>query len=368
MTKQVVIPGATWGDVFVSNGCIGCAYDNGPTIIVDFYSLTITNELVKVGMRTFEFNERLLFVRACEDRFGNVAVAGQGQVSGRFRYIGLRGVPDVHTYGTNVCDIDSSLNWCVQISPEGYLLNDNIQRLLPHEIWGSSQGMIQLLNGQPIWSDLARTSQPGMLYPYYEADVYIGEGATDPAHIQAIESGVSKNIYNGVAERPRSAYDTGNNVFAIASRSGTGVLFQFMRRPLVDVTVVIPPDPIPPDPEPEPPDPEDPTMPWNCVLPPQDVVRDYIYNPLRKFCQDYTVPPSGNNPDYPPGTKPYVNDEIHVNGLFMSDGLGYFQWGDTSGFVKTLVNPEDTRPWNEKAPAALNSLIKYMKQRVGDFT
>lgn len=367
MSQRVNIPGATWGDVFVSNGCIGCAYDLINAVVIEFYSLDpVTNQIVnKAPSRSFNFDENILFVRATENRYGALALCGQGHSTGKFRYSGLLNIPDVLTYGTSPCDVvakdDGSFVWAVQISGEGYLLNSNEQKLLPHEIWGTSQGMIQLLNGQPVWADLVRASIPEMFYPYWEATIYVGEGRTDPAHVQALEAGKQKNILNQVAARPRAAYDSANNVFALASRSDEGVSFNFFRLPLPDLSV--PPDPIPPDPEPEPE-----PMPWNCVLPPQDIVRDYIYNPLRNFCQTYKVPPSGNNPAYPPGSMPYVNDEIHVNGLYMSDGLGYFQWGDTSAFVKKLVNPEDTRPWNQKAPDALNSLIKYMKERVGDFT
>lgn len=366
MSNRVLIPGSTWGDVFVSNGCIGCAYDLSNSVVVEFYSLDpVTNKVVeKAPYRSFNFDENILFVRATENRYGALALCGQGHSTGKFRYSGLLNVPDVLTYGTQPCDVvatdDGSFIWSVQISGEGYLLNSNEQKILPHEIWGTSQGMIQLLNGQPVWSDLVRASIPEMFFPFLETSIYVGEGRTDPAHVQALEAGKQKNILNQVADRPRAAYDSANNVFAIASRSNEGVSFNFSRLPLPDLNP-IPPDPIPPEPEPEP-------MPWTCVLPPQDVVRDYIYTPLRKFCQDYTVPPTGNNPAYPPGSKPYVNDEIHVNGLFMSDGLGYFQWGDTSAFVKTLVNPEDTRAWPDKAKAATDSLFKYMKQRVGDFT
>lgn len=249
---NVTIGQATWGDVFPSSdGYIGCAYDLNTSVAIEYYKI-VDNKLVKRNSsRLFPFTEKILFVRAAENDMGNTAVGGQGQDTGKFRTSGLFNVPDVPTYGTSVCDIvptPTGFIWCVQISGEAYLLNSNEQKFLPHNIWGSSQGIIQVLNGQPVWADLVRTSQPGMLFPFNENGIYVGEGATDPAHIQAIENGIGKNIFNGIAERPRCA--SVGKLFAVASRGPAGVTFNFYTLPLPNLDVVIPPDP---NPEPEPP-------------------------------------------------------------------------------------------------------------------
>ena len=282
---NVTIGGSTWGDVFPSkDGYIGCAYDLGNAIKIDYYKI-VNNELVKrQDSRSFSFNETVLFCRAAENDFGNTAVGGQGQVTGKFVTAGLFNVPDVLTYGTNVCDIvptPTGFSWVVQISGEGYLQDSNEQKLLPHQIWGSSQGIIQLLNGQPVWSDLARATQPGMLYPFNQDGIYVGEGATDPAHIQAIENGIGKNIFNGIAERPRAACI--GNLFAVASRSGAGVTFNFYTLPLPNLDVV------PPDPEPEP------EPPVSNPLPPAVIAT------LDRFFAAKCPPDSNGNPKPPLG-------------------------------------------------------------------
>ncbi len=218
-----------------------------------------------------------------------------------------------------------------------------------------------MLRGQPVWADLARASIPRMLYPFNQDSVFVGEGAADPPHVEALEDDVSKNIYNGYAARPRACYDQINNIFAVAARSKNGVNFHFFSRPLPNLNVEVPPvePPVEPPPVVEPPETEKPEEPdeMACtpVVPQQDVIARST-EAIRQFCQTYEFN----------GQKPYVHDEIHENGLFLSDGLLYFMMSDTGLWAKILMNPDDKRPWEEKRQAADNALFSYMRQRVGD--
>lgn len=94
-------------------------------------------------------------------------------------------------------------------------------------------------------------------------------------------------------------------------------------------------------------------MPCTPVVPQQNIIRDSTDN-IRRFCQEFTLAD---------GSKPYANDEIHENGLFLSDGLLYFMMSDTGLWAKILMNPDDKRPWNEKRIAADNALFDYMRKR-----
>ena len=369
---MINIPGAFWGDVFVAgNGVIGCVYDLGLNVIIEYFVLNSKGEeVVRGDLEIIPFEERVLFVVGDKNGIGQVVVMGQGEHTGNF----LAGSIDnsfhpkpLTTYGTHVCDLNPSFSgfrYVVQISPTEYY-DSAVDGNLLVPVSGTSQGIIQLFRGEPIWSDLARESIPEMFYPFRQGEtVYIGEGRTDPPHIQALENGMQKNIYNGVAARPRCAYDEESNIFAIASHGSNGVNFHLFRRPFKDVSVVVPPVEPPIDPPIEPPiDPEEPNMPCTPIVPQQNIIADSTAA-IRNFCQNYVAPPHAL-PEYA-NTKPYANDEIHQNGLFLSDGLLYFMMSDTGLWAKILMNPDDKRDWNTKRESADAALFDYMRRRVGD--
>lgn len=357
---STTFPGALWGDVFVSSpGVIACAYDSGDDIFIERFQL-VGDELFAVGpSNIFHFDEHILYVRAARNFIGQILVMGQGNESGTLygkTNDGLSLVP-MKTYGTHSCALEGladRFHYAVQVSETEYydsVLNQF--NLIP--VPGTSQGLIQFWDGSPIWSDLARATIAQMYWPHRSSDVFVGEGASDPAHIQVLEAGVQKNVFNGFAARPRSCYDEDSNTFAIVARGSTGVDLHLFRRPMKDLTIVvpIPPDPIPPDPV----DPEEPEEPMACtpVVPPQDIIAQSM-DSLRRFCQTYEFQ----------GNKPYVNDEIHENGLFIADGLIYFMMSDTGNWAKVLMNPDDKRPWHEKQASADAALYDYMRRRVGD--
>ena len=256
--SSVTKPG-TWGDVFVdANGVIGCAYDTITGILIEYYTLVnqdghdvptlIRNDFIQLG-------ERPLFSRVDKNNLGHILGMGQGAVTGKFLFKSIGGNypnPNKFTYGTSVCDLvatPTGFRYIVQVSASHYYDSAYDTELpIPGVIWGTSNGFIQLLDG-PIWADLERAAVPEMFYPYDQLGIKVGEGRTDPAHIQALESGKQKNIYNGIAERPRCCYDGQSNIFAISSRSPQGVTFNFLRLPLPDVSVIIlPPNPDPTEP------------------------------------------------------------------------------------------------------------------------
>ncbi len=257
---NITISNSTWGDVFVSSpGLIGCVYDLGLDIIVDFYSV-INGTLRKKDSIIFNFTERILFARGDKNNLGNILVMGQGLTTGKFRLQSLGGdynppVP-LTTYGTHICDlrpIPNDFHYVVQVGNTIYYDSMTEKTYpIPGLPTGTSQGIIQLFGTEIRWSDLWRTAIPEMLYPFFSGDIYIGEGRSDPAHIQALEGGIQKNIFNGVAERPRACYDESSNLFVTSSRSKAGVTFNFFNLPLPNLDVVVPPVPIPPNPEPTP--------------------------------------------------------------------------------------------------------------------
>lgn len=364
---MINIPGALWGDVFVAGyEVIGCAYDRDDSVVIEYYKMSGEGDEIQI-IRAYEdtviaFDEKVLHVRADTDGH-DIRVMGQGAGTGKFMINGPDN-PGLLTYGTHSCDLDNRLNYIVQVSTTHYY--DSLSGAfhpIPEVIHGTSNGFIQLLpGGIPVWADLARASISEMLYPFSESNVYVGEGAADPAHIQAREDGVQKNIYLGYAARPRAAWDSASNTFAVAARSESGVNFHFFRRPLTDLTVVIPPVEPPVEPPPiEPPvePPVEPEEPMACtpVVPPQDVVQRSL-DSLRQFCQTYCFPG--------PDDHPYKADEIHENGLFIADGLIYFMMSDTGNWAKTLMNPDDKRDWESKRISADNALFDYMRRRVGD--
>lgn len=493
--SSITKPG-TWGDVFVDEtGVIGCAYDTISGITIDFYDVDDIDNPVKIETSLLNMGERCLFARVDRNGLGHILGMGQGAVTGKFLFKSIGGNypdPNKSTYGTSVCDLlptPTSFRYVVQISASHYYDSAyGVDLPIPGVIWGTSNGIIQLLDG-PQWADLERKSTPEMFYPFDQLGIKVGEGRTDPAHIQALESDVQKNIYNGIAERPRCCYDGRSNTFAVASRSTAGVTFNFYKLPLPNLNVEVPPvepptepgeppvmaglpdkviatldkffaaNPLPigedkirevvidadeqvafehpkegwgtkradkgrpvskdslsrltggklfiwdlvsgagtnsptlvyktaqsqdvtgqvyigpgdpldggavftPQnhlngtvPTPIPPTPIPPTTDCKPVVPSQDVVRDSL-NLLRNFCQTYEFN----------GTKPYVNDEIHMNGLFISDGLIYFMMSDTGLWAKVLMDPTDTRDWTAKREAADAALQKYMKNRVGDMS
>lgn len=364
---MIHIANALWGDVFVvADGVIGCAYDLGTRVLVELFKL-IDDKPMPIGeLISFDFDEHVLFVVGAKNGVNEIVVMGQGNDSGRFLAQSTKGfIPRLlTTYGTHsvaVMPTQGSFDYVVQVGPTTFYDSfTNSIRPIPPKILGTSNGIIQLWNDEIVWADLVRTAIPNMYYPFRQADVYVGEGASDPPHIQALERGVQKNIYNGFAARPRAAYDVVSNTFAVAARAENGVDFHFFRRPLKDLSVVIPPiePPIPPVIPPVEPD-----MPCTPVVPPQDVVKRSL-DDLRQFCQNY-VAPDNALPEYA-GKKPYVNDEIHENGLFIADGLIYFMMSDTGRWAQVLMNPDDKRDWETKRHAADKALQDYMKARVGD--
>lgn len=98
-----------------------------------------------------------------------------------------------------------------------------------------------------------------------------------------------------------------------------------------------------------------PVPPMSCtpVVPTQDIIKASTDN-IRNFCQTFQAPD---------GSYPYMNDEIHENGLFLSDGLLYFMMSDTGLWAKVLMNPDDKTPWPEKRIKADNALFDYMRAR-----
>jgi hypothetical protein len=367
MNSSITAPNSLWGDVFTcGNGVIGCAYDLLNNVAIEFHQLQ-DDKMVLINTGIVPFNEHVLFVRACQNGRGRILVAGQGNTSGRF----LAGILNdefnhrlLTTYGTHsvaVSPTQYGFDYVVQVSTTEYYDSfSNTYYLIPSAIWGTSNGIIQLRNGQPIWADLVRTSIPEMQYPFRQNDVYVGEGAADPPHIQALENDIQKNIFNGYAARPRCAFDAEANIFAVASRSVAGVTFNFFERPLTDVTVVVPEPPIP---EPEPPIPEPPDMACTPVAPGHDIIAASM-SALREFCQNYVAPPHAL-PEYA-GKKPYENDEIHENGLFLADGLLFFILGNTGRWAQIMMNPDDKRPPEEKRQSADAALHEYMRARCGD--
>jgi hypothetical protein len=357
---------ALWGDVFAcGGGVIGCAYDNGFDVIIEFLDL---HGNACRGTQVVEFDEQVLYVRADINAVGEILVMGQGNESGRFLSRSVGGsvnLPARLTYGTHACDLDSNFNYVVQVSTTEYFDSlSNTYRLIPSEIYGTSNGIIQFRDGVPVWADLARLAIPQMVYPYRQNDIYTGEGATDPPHIQVLEGSTQKIVYYGWAARPRCAFDASANVFAICARGEHGVNFHFFSLPFTDLAppVVVEPPPVVVEPppveviEPPPVEPEEPDdMACTPVVPPQDVIQRSM-DSLRQFCQTYEFQ----------GNKPYVNDEIHENGLFIADGLIYFMMSDTGNWAKTLMNPDDKRDWESKRVSADNALFDYMRRRVGD--
>lgn len=252
---------AIWGDVFVAgNGRIGCVYDLGIDVIVDFMAIE-GGILKKKDSMIFNFTEKVLFARGDKNNLGHILVMGQGQASGKFRLKSSGGNYDppttLTTAATQVCDlvpIDNSFRYAVQISPTMYY-DSATQRthVIPNLPQGTSQGIIQIYGTEIRWSDIWRAVVPQMGYPFQVDDVFIGEGATDPHHIQALEGSTQKNIWWGTADRPRAAYDANHNIFATASRGPAGVTFNFFNRPLPDLGIIPNPNPEPePEPEPEP--------------------------------------------------------------------------------------------------------------------
>ena len=510
--SSVTKPG-TWGDVFVgTDGLIGCAYDVANGILIDYYDLSDINHPGRIESDFIDMGERPLFARVDMNNLGHILGMGQGAVTGKFLIKSIGGNypdPNKSTYGTNVCDLfptPTGFRYVVQISASHYYDSGyGVDMPIPGIIWGTSQGIIQLLDG-PMWSDIERTTVPQMFYPFDQLGIKVGEGTSDPAHIQAREAGVQKNIYNGIAERPRCCYDGQSNIFAVASRSGAGVTFNFFRLPLPNLTIVVPEPKPDPKPEPQPmaslpdkviatldkffaakcgkyddgslappigednvrnliidadeqvafefpnegwgtkradagrpvskdslarstggklfiwdlvsgagtehptftyknansqdvtgqvyigpgdnldggrkftpqnhltgtvptpnptPTPTPTPVPTKPVVPPQNVIRDSL-NLLRNFCQTYVAPPDAF-PQYA-NTKPYNSDELHIGGLFISDGLIYFMMSDTGLWAKTLMDPTDNRDWTAKREAADAALYKYMKNRVGDMS
>lgn len=343
---NITMSGALWGDVFIAgNGLIGCAYDSGNLVLIDYFAFNGESISYKYS-QTLQFDERVLFIRAAKNRLGHVLVMGQGNKSGNFCIKSIGGnYPDPHysTYGTHVCDLyptDTGFEYVVVISTTQYF-DSGVGRTFNLPVPGTSQGIVQLLPTTVRWADIVRTDVPEMLYPFIEEGIYVGEGASDPPHIQALEGTEQINVEDAVANRPRCCYDEQSNTFAIVASSNAGVTFYFYNLPLKKENPVA----------------------CTPVVPPQNIIADSTAA-IRNFCQNY-VAPSNSLPEYV-GRKPYVGDEIHQNGLFLSDGILYFMMSDTGRWAQVLMNPDDKRDWDSKRRAADDALFHYMKARVGD--
>ena len=359
--------GGAWGDIFSNRtGFMNLVYPVGNDVKVE----TVSRVGESLEIKTIHFPEPVLYVRAAANN-GSILVCGQAANSGKF-LIGGIGVsipdPKLVTYGTHPCDVifdGNFFRFVCQVSTVNYYDSfDQAFHTIP--VPGTSQGIIQILQSGPQWSDLVRTMIPGMLYPYEMPNLFIGEGAGDPPHIECLDGPENINIFVGHAERPRAAC-IDNNLLGIASRDSQGTFFLLYERPYPNYYIppVEPPIEPPVEPPVEPPiDPEEPDdMPCTPVVPPQDVIKRST-DSIRQFCQSY-VAPDNALPEYA-GRKPYEADEIHENGLFLSDGLLYFMMSDTGNWAKTLMNPDDKRDWESKRVSADNALFNYMKERVGD--
>lgn len=94
---------------------------------------------------------------------------------------------------------------------------------------------------------------------------------------------------------------------------------------------------------------------------------------LREFCMNYAVSEHGTSPEYPPGTKPYLNNTIQskftladgtqLEGLFVADGLEYFI---LETWAPIMMDPDDISGWDNKRARADAALQDYMRRRVGD--
>ena len=186
-------------------------------------------------------------------------------------------------------------------------------------------------HGRPVSKDSLAQLTPEGLFIW---DLVSGAGGNEPTFVykKATAQGITGQIYIG----PGDPLD-GGAVFTPQNHLGG---------------VVIPPVDPPP-------------VNTDCtpVVPTQNIIQDSLFV-LRQFCQGYIAPPNAL-PEYA-NTKPYVNDEIHDNGLFIGDGLIYFMMSDTGNWAKTLMNPTDKRDWDTKRRAADAALQSYMRKRVGD--
>src|SRR5690348_2306810 len=81
--------------------------------------------------------------------------------------------------------------------------------------------------------------------------------------------------------------------------------------------------------------PKEPDVNITLTGPPQDQTQQSLAT-LRTFCQTY---------EFPAGTKPYAADEIHTNGLFLSDGLLYFL---LETWAPIMMDPDDASSWATK--------------------
>lgn len=345
---MVSYPGALWGDVFVdTNNRIGCIYDAGLRADLSYYSI-IDDKLVLVMSSSFNFPEVPMFVRADKNQFGQIAVLAKAGDSGNLMWKGPINPPVMSAYGTHSFDIipsEMGFRFAVQRNEIDYFDSEHGFMNIPSLIVGTSQGMIQMTVDGPLWSDLQRETVPEMFYPFITDVVTVGEGRTDPPHMQALEGDKQLNIYDGYAARPRACFDAQSNLYAVAARSENGVNFHFYRLPF-----------------------EEKPMACTPVVPPQNIVRDST-EAIRKFCQEYRVPDNTTDPvNFPPGSQPYKNDEIHQNGLFLSDGLLYFMMSDTGRWAQVLMNPDDKRDWESKRKSADDALFNYMRARCGDNT
>jgi hypothetical protein len=258
MTLSVTKAGALWGDVFIApGGIIGCSYDQGNDVCIDFYTIE-NDKLVKKDSTLFNFDERVLFNRSDINGLGHILVIGQGNGSGKFLIKSKGGNypdPNKFTYGTHTSDLQPTsigFNYVVQISGSEFYRNDGPMGVIPPSIHGTSNGIIQLTNDGIRWADLWREAIPTMFYPFQTDNVFCGEGRLDPPHIQVLEDRDPKNIFWGIGARPRAAYSAAHNIYATASRGPAGVTFNFFRRPLPNLVVDTPK----PDPKPDPPTPE----------------------------------------------------------------------------------------------------------------
>lgn len=246
-----ILRGGDWGDVFTAraNG-LGLVYVTGNHIVAE-----IVDRLgqIRDKMTTEMFPEPIIFPRGAMNPQGEVFVCGKGQVSGKFyAYWFGRGFQkiDLESYGTHghdVIGIDNGFRYVCMFNSTHYY-DSAPNQFLPCPVPGTSQGIIQLLPSGPQWFDLLRVSISGMIGPFETPNLFIGEGASDPAHIHALDSNEHKVIYRGIADRPRVAIS--GDLVGIATRDNRGTFFLIFERPLPNLALPTP-EPIP-DPEPEP--------------------------------------------------------------------------------------------------------------------
>lgn len=103
------IPGSRWGDCFVfGSNKIGCVYDLGHDVVVDFMSLK-SGILVRTDTIIFAFDEPVLFARGDRNNLGHILVMGQGHDTGKFKIQSRGGnyapLTPLVTAATNVCDL-----------------------------------------------------------------------------------------------------------------------------------------------------------------------------------------------------------------------------------------------------------------------